>query len=856
MIAKFPQGQLTAMAIAALLCVWGTPAAALSLGRITVQSALGEPLKAEIDVLDISAEEASSLVTKVASPEAFRAAGLDYNPALSSLRALLQRRPDGRAYLRISSDRTIGEPFVDMILETRWDSGRILRNYTLLFDPPNLRSHANAAQVIAQLGEREPEQTTLPSRVAPSAVAAETLRSAPLKSAGSAATAAEAQPTLSTPAAAPKPTASLPDAVAQTVKVAPGSTAGTIAANLKPTTVSVDQMLVALVRANPQAFIEDNVNLIKAGAVVTVPSQEEATATPVLEATQIVTAQSEDFNNYRRRFAANVPTVKVAPASQDVSGSLEATVEDNLSTDAGTQTVSKGTLPGQSDEDVLAQARNTPAGEERAAELAKNSNALDQADAAASAAAPATAESEPDLAMSAPEPQAIAPTDDSAAVPAPVAPTPDAATATAALAPAMPDTMAEPSFIDDLTDNPLLPAAVAALIALLAALALYKASQRKKVAQSDSAFDNSDLAFSGGSGGQNVDTSDSLTSGSSMVYSPDQAEPVDDVDPVAEADVYLAYGRDLQAEEILKDALRTDPQRLAIHQKLLDIYVKRGDVKAFDAVAAVAFKLTDGTGTEWEKICKKGIAINSDNALFLPGGQPQVSQLSDFDKTEPDFLPTSSSELAPDATLREATLATKMGDLDLDLDFSVGDAAPKSVPPPAPADVEAMPTAFFDLDDFGETPLPTISAPLAPAAQSPSEQPVDAESDATTWYQPLDDRLDFVVPSPLMEFDFPPTDLAGEPTTRDAAASPSVATDNEMVSFDLDTLSLDFGADKATVAGEFSEEAMDPLETKLALAEEFRAIGDDDGARALIEEVIAEATGDLRAKAQSALNTL
>lgn len=107
-----------------------------------------------------------------------------------------------------------------------------------------------------------------------------------------------------------------------------------------------------------------------------------------------------------------------------------------------------------------------------------------------------------------------------------------------------------------------------------------KRRQRKQAEQLDSTFANSDLAFSGGSGGQEVDTGDSLTTGSSMVYSPSQLDAVDDVDPVAEADVYLAYGRDLQAEEILKDALRTQPQRVAIHQKLLDIYAKRRDLKA------------------------------------------------------------------------------------------------------------------------------------------------------------------------------------------------------------------------------------------------------------------------------------
>jgi len=105
---------------------------------------------------------------------------------------------------------------------------------------------------------------------------------------------------------------------------------------------------------------------------------------------------------------------------------------------------------------------------------------------------------------------------------------------------------------------------------------------------------------------------------------------------------------------------------------------------------------------------------------------------------------------------------------------------------------------------------------------------------------------------PALDLEMPPTGEAAAAATEAPASTP----DNELMSFDLGSLSLDLGEDNATMPGTFDEESMDPLETKLALADEFRAIGDDDGARALIEEVIAEAAGDLRAKAQSALNKL
>ncbi|TXT39927.1 MAG: pilus assembly protein FimV, partial [Comamonadaceae bacterium] len=123
MIVKSHRWQLTAVTVAVLTGFWATPANALSLGRVFVQSSLGEALRAEIEILDINAEEAATLSTRVAPPESFKSAGLDYNQAMANLRTTLARRANGQAYLQLSSDRPINEPFVDMILEASWSSG-------------------------------------------------------------------------------------------------------------------------------------------------------------------------------------------------------------------------------------------------------------------------------------------------------------------------------------------------------------------------------------------------------------------------------------------------------------------------------------------------------------------------------------------------------------------------------------------------------------------------------------------------------------------------------------------------------------------------------------------------------------
>lgn len=846
------------------MCIWGSSAYALSLGQISVLSALGDPLRAEVEILDINAEEASTLTAKVAPPENFKTAGLDYNAAMAGLQVTLQRRANGRSYLRLNSDRAINDPFVDMILEASWNTGRIVRDYTMLFDPPNLRNTSAPT----------PAQVPRAANPMPAAVAT-TPSSARTTSATATAQAVPAAAKVK-PVSSPKTIAENVSLGSQQVTVKPGDTAGHIASVNKPTNVSLDQMLVAMLRANPDAFIGDNINRVKAGAIVTLPTEEQASTTSAEQASQIIIAQSQDFNSFRRQLAGNAPTTQVSAASRAATGKIQANVEDKKAT-APTQdklTLSKGAVSGKSAEDKLAQANNAREAFSRTAELAKNIQDLGKLASASPASAPAQPGSavKPSLPAipialpSAPVTVSSAPTlaaSSTASAPAVVASgTPPQAQASApsaaASAPkkpvsqpiAPPEPMAEPGLVDTLLENPLLPAGAAGLIALLAGLAFYKIRQRRKAAELDSAFVESRLqpeSFFGVSGGRNVDTHDDPVTGSSMIYSPSQLDAVDDVDPVAEADVYLAYGRDLQAEEILKDALRNNPNRLAIHQKLLEIYAKRRDVKSFEAIATLAFNLTDGTGADWEEVCQKGISLDPDNALYLPGGQPPLATPpaptlpAKLDATQP----LSASHSALDLPLDPVDLS---GELDLDLDFSLDE--PLSPQPSGPASVSTSLDLPIDLPAEQKTdPLPTLSMNFIAPADTP--EPISPANEPS-----LMDTLDFSMPETASSnttesYDKTQT-LAADTSEADTAASP----DPGILEFDLGSLSLDLGDEPITESGALPNAMEDPLETKLALAEEFKAIGDDDGARALIEEVIAEAAGDMKAKAQRALKHL
>lgn len=784
-----------------------------------VQSALGEPLRAEIEILEISEDEASSLRPRVALPDTFRASGMEYSSALNGLQISLQKRANGQQYLRLSNARAVNEPYVDLILEANWSSGRIVRDYTMLFDPPVL----NGAQTVVV--PQAPQVSAVPIRItpppapveaaapvpapAPETPASATPEPSPPPAAEAAAKPASDAASAAATAAPRQSTEPPPPAVAgrERVTVKAGDTAGKLALSQKPADVSLDQMLVAMLRSNPEAFIGGNVNRLRKGAVLDMPGAEDAQATPADEARQILQTQSKDFNEFRRRLAASAPASPEAAADRKTSGAVQAQVEEKkpATTVPDKLTLSKGAVQAKAPEDKLAKERSAKDAAARTEELSKNVAELEKL---SKAAAPATKPAAPavpaaapvasaPVATPAPAPQvAAAPVVPPVAAPAAAASAPKAAAPAprpAASAPMPTPVAGEPSLLDELMDNPLIPAAAGGLVALLAGLAFYRSRQRKNAGQVDSAYLESRLqpdSFFGASGGQRVDTNDNgASSSSSMVYSPSQLDAGDDVDPVAEADVYLAYGRDLQAEEILKEALRNHPSRVAIHQKLLEIYAKRRDVKNFGVIAKEAYKVTGGSGAEWEQICELGRGIDPNNEAYHPGGEPPASVPAPLQATPSSYPSQPARQAAPAPVAAAASM-----DLDLDLDFSLDEAEARA---PAPS-------------------AATMPAPIASA------------------------------PDNSLAFEAPPL-----PQISPAASAPAPAADN-MMNFDMGGLSLDLG----TPSVEPGTGTDDPLGTKLALADEFKAIGDTDGARALIEEIIAEASGDMKARAQKALAQL
>lgn len=912
---------LTGVAAAAL---WLTvpDAWALGLGRLAVQSSLGESLRAEIDITSLTPEEASNLRVRVAPPEAYRTAGVDYNSVLPGTTASLERRPDGRPYLRLTSDRAVQEPFVDVILEINWSTGRLVREYTLLFDPPTRTQAQAPAPAPATPAVITPAPSPAPLATAPAPRSAERpaeRRAVPPRASSTDTAASPA------PAAAPSGADSVDE-----YRVRSGDTLSRIAGRTQRPGVSLDQMLVSLYRGNPQAFVGDNMNRLRAGAVLSVPSADAAKAIAPAEAREVIQAQSADFGAYRQRLAGGVPDARAEGPSRQAGGKVEANVEDRKTAAAPTPdklTLSKGSAAGKASapEVRLSKEREQKEAQTRVAELSKNVEELKRLQGASAAAAqkgaapaPAPSALKPPVTVTAPVAPPVPPVTTAKPAPAPAtppappvttakpapAPTPAApppapvtaqatspaasvaapsvTTATAPAAPASvpaatapapapviatapapaaspvvakppvarpaPAPVEEPSVLGQMfDDNPWALGIGAAVVALLAGFGIYRFSRRSKKDSGETSFLESRLqpdSFFGASGGQRIDTRDAGGASSSMSYSLSQLDAIGDVDPVAEADVYLAYGRDLQAEEILKEAMRSNPERLAIRTKLLEVYAKRRDTKGFELLATQLFALTRGDGEDWAKAQELGQQIDPENALYQPGGAPVLATGAAERMTEPlgastmpqSVLPTPSqferanAELGQHRTQVAQAVAEPVdtGSVDLDLDLDLDTPAP---PPPERAPMastqpipratvsEAPDSASLNFDMLPDLSPPPVSAP-APAASTAS-----ANSDFP------------------MDFDLSAISLDLDPASPPSRGPAPAAQPED----DLSSISFDDGGDG---------DGGDPLARKLELAEEFRQIGDMEGARDLLQEVVAKASGSLKSKAQGMLNDL
>jgi pilus assembly protein FimV len=808
--------------LAALLLLMPWAADAAGLGRLTVLSALGQPFSAEIDLVSVGQAEYSSLTAQLGSADAYRAANLQYVSATSGLRLSVERRPDGQAFVRITSTRPINEPFLDLLVELNWASGRLMREYTALLDPPDLR-------------------TAAPSPPAP--VAAPQLPPAP---------------TARAPVAPPAATVSKPiTAAGDYGPIRQGETMGKIAGELKPEGVTLEQMLMALFRSNPDAFIRQNVNLVKAGKILRVPAKEEVVAVPHSEAVKEFRTQVADWNAYRQRVAEAAGTAPEARAA--ASGKITPRVEDPAgSAPKDVVRLSAGEPPGTAagkgkpgspaqqvrtlEEEAIAREKALAEANERIAQLEstiKDMQRLAEIKSPTMAAAQQQAEAKPKPGAkpeAAPAPPAKM--DEPVAAPADkpdVAP-PDQPAATAAAPKPEPTPKAaqppppppEPELIDTVMEN--LPLVAGGGVVLLGALYLGLARRRRKqaVAEDEAAiaptFKTVELV-----GG------DQATDGA-----PAAKAAGEEVDPLAEAEVYVAYGRDAQAEEILTEAMAKEPSREDIQVKLLEIYSARKDKSAFGSLAQGFNRLTGGRGDNWTKVAAMGFVLDPDNALYEAGRDmaaslPPSGQATNFDFNLDDSalssLPTDntiddSRGVEPEAeTVVEPTIGRTWAE-ERQPDFMLDAAKP------------ATTTTDISFD------VPESGAPMATDLSLDAEVPEKRAAESSD--------IDFNI-------ELPEIDEAQKEAATVNARDAQVGTGSGDFKLELGDIKLDLdhqsGSAPAGSGWEKDTQWYD-VQTKFDLAKAYQEMGDKDGAKEILQEVIREGDPEQQAAAEKVLASL
>ncbi len=357
------------------LATLASHAMALQLGRPQIQSKLGEPLKLEVQVSDLSAQEAQEFQANLANATVYQAAKIGRVAGLDNVRITLVRKGDDLYLLQFQGAEAISDPYVDLLLEFRWASGRAYRNLGFPL------SNGQAPEPNAVASNETPAANNLPplpiDKPAPVAVPP---RPAPLPSPAKE-PAAKAEPKPKPKPKSDKPVAKKPDSgvltkAGDTIEVVQGDTAGQLMmTHSVGGDVSLDQMLMSLLRNNPKAFVDNNVNRLRAGALITLPTEEDVISIDRKQAREDIRLQALDFDAYRAQLAGQVGKTKLADANaRESKGGLKAQVDNKAQKSSDQLTLSK---PGASDADKVKQNLESEQAAQRNQEVSKNVTDLD-----------------------------------------------------------------------------------------------------------------------------------------------------------------------------------------------------------------------------------------------------------------------------------------------------------------------------------------------------------------------------------------------------------------------------------------------------------------------------------------------
>ncbi|MBW9262825.1 MAG: hypothetical protein K1566_11680 [Candidatus Thiodiazotropha sp. (ex. Lucinisca nassula)] len=914
-----------AVAVATALSPMG--ALALGLGEIHPQSALNQTFKADIDLLSVTQEELQDVRVSLASHEAFKKAGMDRPFHLTGLKFTPQLTASGKPVIMITSRDAIREPFLNFLVEVNWPKGRLVREFTVLLDPPVTLSR-KPAPVAAPVAKSQPVVSkVMPSRRAPAASAS--MSESSLSSAGG----REYGP------------------------VQPNDNLWNIAKQMQEGDESIEQVMMSLLDHNPSAFINNNVNNLKVGKILRLPEDAEVTGLSKRAARDEFLAQTREWKSgtraaapSRQEKAAEAPAPSVAPTPEDrlklVSpkpGAGESAEREGQAESAEIEQLQQEImLVRESNEGAL---QENSALKSRVQELEKQiqdiqrlltlkSDQLAEVQAAQSVAAEKMQEMEPaaEAPMAEPPAEAAVPAEEMAAeepvamteaepaVPMekaaePVIPVPEGTVieevdieakiaeqqakqqmAPPAVSepppvakapeskPAMPEPdLAKPpvaklpekkvSYFDGLKENSTMVAIIGGagvlLLGLLAMIMRRRKEAEAEFAESILVSPDSDIAPSG------VDDSSSLTSPTDETsfmsdFSPSDIDALQDetgeVDPLSEADVYIAYGRYQQAEELINQAIEKYPEREELKHKLLEIYFS---AKKTDAYTNLAQQLHDNGLEEqqpdaWSKIATMGKELNPGYALFAgAAGVAAADMADDMDDLGLDLGQLSEEDVSAPAADEASVAAEDVSDeldsmdlsglenldemdsetleADLSLDSEFLNKMDGSESTPAMEDSDAL---DIDLSDLEVESVPS-GIDSTPDADGTIEEPLPFDLSDVEDSEAIDGIEDQVE----ME----------DSEVLDNLDLESIERELEGISTDLDNEESD-DADELSLLQSHSEnldlDSTDEITTKLDLARAYIDMGDNEGAKSILEEVVGEGSENQQKEAQDLLSTL
>ncbi|WP_437881266.1 FimV/HubP family polar landmark protein [Pseudomonas sp. LRF_L74] len=868
------------LAIAAASAFSSGTANALGLGEVTLKSSLSQPLVAEIELLEVRDLNGTEVIPALASADEFSKAGVERDYFLTDLKFTPVINAKGRSVIRVTSSKPVREPYLNFLVEVLWPNGRLLREYTLLLDPPTY----------------SPQTVTAAAPQAPVAAPRRTPAPAPQA----------ARPAAPAPAAAPvapRATPSAKPAASDQYRTTSRDTLWEIAQRNRQGG-SVHQAMLAIQELNPDAFVDGNINRLKSGQVLRLPTEQQIASRSQSEALTQVAAQNSAWRQGRNPAAASGArqldatkrsSAGDAPARAEVKDNLKLVAPGNEkagnTSNAGDVkalndqlAVTKesldstrreneelksrmGDLQSQLDKvqklialkdgqlaklqaDMAAQGKAVPAAPEVPAQPVATPA---PGDAAPAAAKPAPApvegaveaepaepdESKPEAALPAAKPAPVEKPADKPAAAKPASPKP------APVQPAEP--VAEPSFLDDLLANPMLLAAGGGVV-LLGLIGLLIGSRRKAAKEERQAFaqdggDDSGDTFS-------VDLSDQSDSFSGLDLDKHEEEFVAPrtADALGEADIYIAYGKFNQAAELLHNAINDEPQRTDLRLKLMEVYAELGDRDGFTRQEQELREI-GGAAAEVEQLKSRYPAMV---AAALVAGAATLDDLDSFsldDLTLDDSVAAAPAAPAAIDDLDDA-FDLSLDELDKELAEKPGDLGDFTLDPLVPQD-SAADDLDFDLE-LGEEEALAAGAENLPAADLPtfSLDLPETESDALL----ADDDFLLSLDEPKAEpaaadlglpddFDL---SLPEEPAVAEPQAD-SFAAQLDEVSAELDQLGGDFAEASALDDGldDLDEEfdflsGTDESATKLDLARAYIDMGDTEGARDILDEVAAE----------------